>query len=162
MSHQFSPQFPVWLLWCSYMATPPGAVEQVSLADQEIQAEVSNLQLLFFQCSPSKTYRIVTNIPSVLIDDKPAGVWLLVISQGLLINIAVKLAICQLSGPQYQKTFLFLFLKKKSKRAQDLKIKNTFTFFSLFSRKYQVWLGQIQATLLTTVSVVLLVFYPMA
>lgn len=56
------------------MATPPGAVEQVSLADQEIQAEVSNLQLLFFQCSPSKTYRIVTNIPSVLIDDKPAGV----------------------------------------------------------------------------------------
>lgn len=30
------------------MATPPGAVEQVSLADQEIQVEVSNLQLLFF------------------------------------------------------------------------------------------------------------------
>jgi len=56
------------------MATPPGTVEQVSLADQEIQAEVSSLQLLFFQCSPSKIYRIVTNIPSLLIDDKPAGV----------------------------------------------------------------------------------------
>lgn len=111
-----SSQFPVWLSWHTDMATPPGAVKQVSLADLEIQAEVSNLQPTFLQSSPSTTYRIVTDIPSLLIDDKAAGVWLLVISQSLLINVAVKLPIFQLSGPcDWQKNFIFLFLKKKNR-----------------------------------------------
>lgn len=67
-----------------------------------------------FQCSLPKTYRIVTNNPSLLIDGEAAGVWLLVIAQGLLTNVAVELAALQLSGPQDQKTFHFFSFKYKN------------------------------------------------
>lgn len=66
------------------MAAPPGAVGEGNLAEQGTQAELSSLQLLFFfppsifffsfQCLPSESHGIVTNIPSLLIDGKPAGV----------------------------------------------------------------------------------------
>lgn len=64
------------------LAAPPGALGGGNLAEQGNQAELSSLQLLFFffpphfffQCLPYESHGIVTNIPSLLIDGKPAGV----------------------------------------------------------------------------------------
>lgn len=60
------------------MAAPPGAVGAGNLAEQGAQAELSQfataLFFPFFQCLPSESHGIVTNIPSLLIDGKPAGV----------------------------------------------------------------------------------------